>query len=202
MATILARRSRQVLLLTLALSYLIVSTFPIVVADNPLLDNPPEIEDLGQVETKKGWSKKVRITDDNGIKEVKITDRVNTKWPTGWLWDGNLQWVWDYEKDFNKPYPKEVELFVLYKDPRKSIEFKVKATDNASQVKTEKIQNPRIPEEELAVGGFVVPVDKFALLAPYIGLASTILVATVATIIYIRRIKKREKNNGKHISTP
>jgi hypothetical protein len=35
-------------------------------------------------------------------------------------------------------------------------------------------------EEAGAVGGFVVSVDKFGLLAPYIGLASTILVATVA----------------------
>lgn len=44
-----------------------------------------------------------------------------------------------------------------------------------------------------AVGGIIVPVDKFGLLAPYIGLASTILVATVATAIYIKRVKRRKE---------
>jgi len=43
------------------------------------------------------------------------------------------------------------------------------------------------------VGGFVVPVDKFGLLAPYFGLASTILVATVATSIYVKHIKRRKE---------
>jgi len=43
------------------------------------------------------------------------------------------------------------------------------------------------------VGGFVVPIDKFGLLAPYIGLASTILVATVATAIYVKRVKPRKE---------
>jgi len=43
------------------------------------------------------------------------------------------------------------------------------------------------------VGGIVVPVNKFGLLAPYIGLASTILVATVATTIYVKRVKRKEE---------
>ena len=47
-----------------------------------------------------------------------------------------------------------------------------------------------------AVGGFSIPIDKLSLLAPYIGLASTVLAATVATVIYVKRIKKREQNNG------
>jgi len=53
-----------------------------------------------------------------------------------------------------------------------------------------------VPQEESAiggVGGIVVPVDKFVLLAPYIGLASTILVATVATAIYVKRVKRRKE---------
>ena len=45
----------------------------------------------------------------------------------------------------------------------------------------------------LPVGGVVVPVDKFGLLAPYIGLASTILVATAATAIYVKRVKRRKE---------
>jgi len=48
-----------------------------------------------------------------------------------------------------------------------------------------------IPEP--AVGGVLVPVDKFGLLAPYIGLASTILVATAATAIYVNRVNRRKE---------
>ena len=44
------------------------------------------------------------------------------------------------------------------------------------------------------VGGVWVPLDKFGLLAPYIGLASTIVVATVATAIYAKRVKRRKEN--------
>jgi len=43
------------------------------------------------------------------------------------------------------------------------------------------------------VGGVVIPVDKFGLLAPYIGLASTIIVATVATSIYVKHVKRRKE---------
>lgn len=43
------------------------------------------------------------------------------------------------------------------------------------------------------VGGIAIPVDKFGLLAPYIGLASTLVVATVATAIYVKRIKHEKK---------
>jgi len=43
------------------------------------------------------------------------------------------------------------------------------------------------------VGGGVVSVDKFSLLAPYIGLASTIMVATVATAISVKRAKHRKE---------
>jgi len=44
-----------------------------------------------------------------------------------------------------------------------------------------------------SVGGFSVPVDKIGLLAPYFGLASTILVATAATAIYVKRVKRRKE---------
>jgi hypothetical protein len=43
------------------------------------------------------------------------------------------------------------------------------------------------------VGGIWVPVDKLGLLAPYIGLGSTLIVATVATAIYAKRAKHRKK---------
>jgi hypothetical protein len=43
------------------------------------------------------------------------------------------------------------------------------------------------------VGGIVISVDKLGLLAPYIGVASTILVATVATAVYIKHVKRRKE---------
>ena len=47
-------------------------------------------------------------------------------------------------------------------------------------------------EVSKTVGGIVVPVDKFGLLAPYIGLASTIMVAAIATTVYVKRVKHRK----------
>jgi hypothetical protein len=49
------------------------------------------------------------------------------------------------------------------------------------------------PDVRKAVGGIWVPVDKLALLSPYIALASTILVATVATAVYVKRVKRRKE---------
>jgi hypothetical protein len=42
------------------------------------------------------------------------------------------------------------------------------------------------------VGGTIISVDKLGLLAPYIGLASTILVATATTTICVKRVKRRK----------
>jgi energy-converting hydrogenase Eha subunit H len=43
------------------------------------------------------------------------------------------------------------------------------------------------------VGGIWIPTNKFGLLTPYIALASTILVATAATAIYVKHAKRRKK---------
>ena len=43
------------------------------------------------------------------------------------------------------------------------------------------------------VGGLMVLIDKLGLLAPYICLASTIIVATVAIAIYVKRVKHRRE---------
>lgn len=45
---------------------------------------------------------------------------------------------------------------------------------------------------ERGVGGTWLPVDKFGLLAPYIGLASTMIVAAVTAAFYVRRRKKEQ----------
>jgi hypothetical protein len=43
------------------------------------------------------------------------------------------------------------------------------------------------------VGGTTLPVDKLALLAPFIGLVSLIVTATTVTAVYFRRAKHREE---------
>ncbi|MCJ7423767.1 hypothetical protein MUP01_05810 [Candidatus Bathyarchaeota archaeon] len=48
-------------------------------------------------------------------------------------------------------------------------------------------------QTEKTVGGIIIPVDKFGLLAPYIGLASTTAIGAVATVVYVRRAKRREE---------
>jgi hypothetical protein len=50
-----------------------------------------------------------------------------------------------------------------------------------------------ITEVSGSVGGIAIPVDKFGLLAPYIGLASTTLVGTAAIAIYVKRVKRRKE---------
>lgn len=51
-------------------------------------------------------------------------------------------------------------------------------------------KDPCCPDRE---GGFVVPVDTFSLLAPYVGATATILIAVVATAVYIKRVKSKNE---------
>jgi hypothetical protein len=52
------------------------------------------------------------------------------------------------------------------------------------------------------VGGVVVPIDKFALLAPFIGLASLIVAAITVMAIYVRRAEHREEAATKTRTNP
>ncbi|MEM2971657.1 MAG: hypothetical protein QW270_04460 [Candidatus Bathyarchaeia archaeon] len=47
--------------------------------------------------------------------------------------------------------------------------------------------------EGAKVGGITIAVDRFGLLAPYIGLASTTLIAAAATTIYVKRFKRKKQ---------
>jgi len=44
-----------------------------------------------------------------------------------------------------------------------------------------------------SVGGIYIQIDKFELLAPYVGLASAILVGIVASAAYVKRVKPRKR---------
>jgi len=43
------------------------------------------------------------------------------------------------------------------------------------------------------VGGILVSADKLRLLAPYLGLVATIVVTTVSTAIYVKRVRRRKE---------
>jgi hypothetical protein len=45
----------------------------------------------------------------------------------------------------------------------------------------------------IVVGGIVVPIDKLGLLAPYVGLASTMIIGAVASAVYVKRVKRRKE---------
>jgi len=44
-----------------------------------------------------------------------------------------------------------------------------------------------------SVGGVAIPIDRFGLLAPYFGLAATIIAVTAATTIYVKHVKRRKE---------
>ena len=44
-----------------------------------------------------------------------------------------------------------------------------------------------------SVGGIVIPVDELGLLAPYIGLTSTVIASAVVAAIYVKRVKHRKE---------
>lgn len=69
--------------------------------------------------------------------------------------------------------------------------FTAVSTDFYNNTSTKTIRFTVLPQP--SVGGTVVPVDTFGLLAPYIGLASTISVATVAAAVYVRRVNRRKE---------
>jgi len=43
------------------------------------------------------------------------------------------------------------------------------------------------------VGGYEIPIDKFGLVAPYIGVASTIIAATGASIVYVKHVQRKKE---------
>jgi subtilisin family serine protease len=61
--------------------------------------------------------------------------------------------------------------------------------DNTLSDGTITVKSPPSPP----VGGIEIPIDNLALLAPYIGLTSAILIATVATAAYVQHVRRRKE---------
>jgi len=102
----------------------------------------------------------------------------------------------DYETDWGPEWPK-IHTFPVVHPITTGIDIYMPAATATLEVNSPAVTIATGDNDTYvisgAVGGIVVPVDKFGLLAPYIGLSSTILVATVATAIYAKRVKRRKE---------
>jgi hypothetical protein len=107
--------------------------------------------------------------------------------------------------DLLKPYKNQLlAWFSGHTHPTQDIDYWAKASDGTGVIRVyETRSNKETPYGYVkiarmygtwpAVGGIVVSVDEFDLLAPYIGLTSTILAASVVSSIGIRRAKRRKE---------
>ena len=69
----------------------------------------------------------------------------------------------------------------------------VVAEDGTPETNVEDDARLCLVSTEAKVGGSLAPIDRLVVLAPYIGLASTVLVATVASVIYVKRVRRRKE---------
>ena len=129
--------------------------------------------------TRTSGQQKFTATDPNGVDKIIVETKGGTTYTLGST-GGTVSGLTAAD------YPLKVYVYDNKAKPREINRF-----DNVGEVGA--TYDPPDAEYEEAVGGIVVSVDKFGLLAPYIGLASTMLVATVATAIYVKRVKRRKE---------
>lgn len=77
--------------------------------------------------------------------------------------------------------------------PESYVTHKVTTKDDSPKVETDEKEWTGTNPNATSVGGYSVPICESALLAPCIGITSTLAIATVATAICIRRIKHRKE---------
>ena len=117
---------------------------------------------------------------ESNTQQVIMSNSFGNVWDNGYPSGGN------YWSDYEDIYPDAEEIddsgiwdtpYVIYAD----------------NVDNYPLMEPWTQPQPTPVGGISIPVDKFSLLAPYIALVSTILVATAATAIYVKRVKHRKE---------
>lgn len=100
---------------------------------------------------------------------------------------------------FNRdvPAPRYRDVFIMNEDGTGQTNLTVGQPGGASSADTFVVEQgscgPVPPEHPKPVGGITISVDNFGLLAPYIGLASTIIIATIATAVYVKHVKRRKE---------
>ena len=122
------------------------------------------------------------IHDDNGIKAVNIVDKDGNPIAGGYKLGNGA---------------KDLEITVT---TQKS-DIKIKMDDSGTPTHHCEWKDAdgaaftaRKPDNEWDIrGGLFMLVNKFGLLAPYIGLASTTMIGVAATFVYVKRVKRRKE---------
>jgi len=127
---------------------------------------------------------KYTLTNDNGMKIVAIYDADN-KLVTSKNFHGDKTGTIDVASSGFK-FPLTVQMDDSGStthhsewDDAKGASFKAKAPDRDWEIKR---------------GGYVMLVDKFSLLAPYIGLGSTTVIGATVAVVCVKRVKRRKEN--------
>ena len=100
----------------------------------------------------------------------------------------------DLTRSNNKMLPVEVETLHSF-DPTRSLPFE-ETREVDERGSGDGLTYTLVLDSTVfryAVGGVWVPIDKFGLLAPYVGLASTVVVAIAATAIHVKLVKRRKE---------
>jgi hypothetical protein len=107
----------------------------------------------------------------------------------------NDKWIFEFDVSTNlltkKHYEDNVQVSSETQEPEGPDEFNSThwGMPTFNYTEADGIMGPFIAPD----GGICVPVDKLDLLAPHISVASTILIATVATSICAKRVKRRKE---------
>jgi hypothetical protein len=128
---------------------------------------------------------RVRFWDAEGTRILLLTDLPS-----------NVLYVWAKDGEAVGA-PKQGQWTDFFACRNGTVRFRSRGWENSEGVSrrddTTYINVKFPPNVTAAVGGILIPVDKLGLLAPYIGLTSTIIVAAVATAIYVKRVKRRRE---------
>ncbi len=135
-----------------------------------------------------GW-KYVSVVSDTGLHEWNTS---TLSWSPGAVTAGWHGWWFRWGTEWFQFTFTGIDTALI--DNYVTVEFYLHVTNHAGgEAGLDGLIDVIINQDAPPVGGIWVPVDKFGLLAPYIGVASTILVATAATAIYVKRVKRRKE---------
>jgi hypothetical protein len=142
-----------------------------------------------------GSSQYLKIKDDEKVSKVTVYDKNGNQVITHSFSGDKKEEEWTVGGLNSGMYPLRIEV-VDKAGNTDHWKDKSDGTTTGPYKTSDWDEYPGIPphtNDPLPVGGIVIPVDKFGLLAPYIGLASTAMIGVVATVVYVRRAKRREE---------
>jgi len=106
------------------------------------------------------------------------------------LWEQNISGTIAYGNNLTPRFTCTISGNLITTQEIPAFTVVTSLTSSIDETDPSRIISEGTSQREIIVGGVIVPLDKLALLAPYIALASIILVATV---IYFKRVKHRKE---------